>query len=96
MNQDHTLQRQIDLRTLSAFSGLLGPSIMLHRLEGNLKAEAANVRFIISGAIDVLRENGHEESAKGLEAALRTINERFKASNGHSHQTNRVEARKGA
>lgn len=96
MNSDLTIQRQIDLKTLSAFSGLLGPTIMLRGFEGNLKAEIANVRHVAKGAIEVLKKHGHSDAAKGLEDALEKVDARFKTSEGNAHQSSRTETRRGA
>lgn len=96
MNSDLTIQRQIDLKTLAAFSGLLGPTVMLRGFEGNLKAEIANVRHITKGAIEVLKKHGHNDAAKGLEDALEKVDARFKTSEKTAHQSGRTEASRGA
>lgn len=96
MNSDLMIQRQIDLKTLSAFSGLLGPTIMLRGFEGNLKAEIANVRHVAKGAIEVLKKHGHSDAAKGLEDALEKVDARFKTPKGDAHQPSRVETSRRA
>lgn len=78
MNSDLTIQRQIDLKTLAAFSSLLGPTVMLEGFKGNLTAEIANVRHVVKASIEVLKEKGHTDAAIGLEDALEKINARFK------------------